>query len=947
LAVTKLKELDFKLHTTIYYTQQSTTTPKNMNYSSPLCMPTSVLAAIFIVMSFSTITAETISTGAGAYRTDLPPKLEKPRRSIEASPLVSEKVTGAIPTNDWWSSLVWPTHSPHSMPMFPHPLAVQAHADGLGIGYTSQPSVTDHRNNGKIFQVGSDYRYPYRESLRVGLDGVGLDGIETKNTVLDSYSDWAVTALWKQDANELRATFAHGSPFVFFEKKSDSAFKVKFSAAKIDATREPVAPFVIEWKDITAKHNGKPAVINLSLNAGKDVGIGSKARLVYDFDGDGKTDRTETFELFATDPNADSWESYSSAKQGLDDGLTRGDMQDFQNGTIRLEYWKCFGKGTVELNASESSLQLPDGVVRSIGETNITVGETVDNVIKTFYDSGSVLGITLNGSHFGIFAPAGSKLTGSKLTDSKPSIAGNEISAAVDFLTIAVLPDDNESTLKYFGQHAYAFLRDTKISYHYDAESSTVKTTYTVETESMQGENTKTLFALYRHQHLHTDPDRLEAFSYASPRGEMRVVSGQSFSTTIPFLGVLPCLPNGKNPDLIAALKKDAKDFQFTREDTYWNGKEFGKVTELIQIAEQVGETEIRDQLLSLLKDRLEDWFDGKEKYFFYYDERWDTLTGYPDSYGSGDQLNDHHFHYSYFIKAAATIAQYDPDWVKPERYGKMIDLLIRDCASYDRSDDRFPWMRSFDPYAGHSWAAGHAGFASGNNQESSSESMNFATSLILYGQAIGDDKIRDLGIYWHSTEAEAIRNYWFDQDGEVFPTGFEQTCVGMVWGDGASYGTWWTANPEEIHGINFLPLNGGSLYLGRDVDYVKRNRNNLNNANRSFHTNGFEGEPNKFDRWQDVLAEYLALADPAAALQESMKLKDSELGETKTHTYQWITSLAILGPFDATVQANHPTAMAFKNGYVTYNPTSEPIIVEFSDGKTIRAMPGIRTARR
>ena len=113
---------------------------------------------------------------------------------------------------------------------------------------------------------------------------------------------------------------------------------------------------------------------------------------------------------------------------------------------------------------------------------------------------------------------------------------------------------------------------------------------------------------------------------------------------------------------------------------------------------------------------------------------------------------------------------------------------------------------------------------------------MNFATSLILYGQAIGDETIRDLGIYWHSTEAEAIRQYWFDQDGEVFPDGFQQSCVGMVWGDGASYGTWWTANPEEIHGINFLPINGGSLYLGRDTDYVKRNIANLNEANRNFH---------------------------------------------------------------------------------------------------------------
>ena len=423
----------------------------------------------------------------------------------------------------------------------------------------------------------------------------------------------------------------------------------------------------------------------------------------------------------------------------------------------------------------------------------------------------------------------------------------------------------------------------------------------------------------------------------------MRFLTGNTFSTSIPFLGVLPALPNAPGTELGEEVEK----FSFEKDDTYWNGKEFGKACELIQIAEQLDDTATRDRLLTLLKDRLEDWFDGKEKYFLRYDDRWDTLTGYPDSYGSGEQLNDHHFHYSYFIRAAATIAQYDQDWVKPERYGKIIDALIRDCANYERDDEKFPWMRSFDPYAGHSWAAGHAGFASGNNQESSSESMNFATALILYGQATNNSKIRDLGIYWHSTEAEAIRHYWFDEDGEVFPDGYQQSCVGMVWGDGGAYGTWWTANPEEIHGINFLPINGGSLYLGRDPAYVQRNLANLKKANHSFHTKGFEGDPENYERWGDILAEYRALADPAAAKEELTKVKESELGETKTHSHQWVNALEKLGHFDPETRADHPTAVAFKNAYVTYNPTAEPITVKFTDGKQIIAPPGLSSTSR
>ena len=56
------------------------------------------------------------------------------------------------------------------------------------------------------------------------------------------------------------------------------------------------------------------------------------------------------------------------------------------------------------------------------------------------------------------------------------------------------------------------------------------------------------------------------------------------------------------------------------------------------------------------LKRRLEDWFTASEndRALFRYDERWGTLIGYPASYGSDGDLNDHHFHYGYFIKAAA-----------------------------------------------------------------------------------------------------------------------------------------------------------------------------------------------------------------------------------------------------------------------------------------------------
>ena len=119
-----------------------------------------------------------------------------------------------------------------------------------------------------------------------------------------------------------------------------------------------------------------------------------------------------------------------------------------------------------------------------------------------------------------------------------------------------------------------------------------------------------------------------------------------------------------------------------------------------------------------------------------------------------------------------------------------------------------FPFLRSFDPYAGHSWACGHARFGDGNNQESSSEAMNAWCGLILWGEATGDRALRDLGIYLFTTELAAINAYWFDVLGENRPADFPQTTLGLVWGGKADYGTWFSAKPENIyrHQLDALP---------------------------------------------------------------------------------------------------------------------------------------------
>ncbi|MEP6563302.1 MAG: glycosyl hydrolase, partial [Nakamurella sp.] len=233
-----------------------------------------------------------------------------------------------------------------------------------------------------------------------------------------------------------------------------------------------------------------------------------------------------------------------------------------------------------------------------------------------------------------------------------------------------------------------------------------------------------------------------------------------------------------------------------------------------------------------------------------------------------------------------------------------------------------------FDIYAGHDWASGHAAFAAGNNQESSSEGMNFDNALIQWGQVTGNTAVRDAGIFLYTTQASAIGQYWFDVDSSTFPAGWQHSAVGMVWGDGGSYATWFSPDPEKIQGINMLPITGGALYLGYRPDYVRKNYQEIVTSS---------GGPPRV--WQDVIGEFLATGDPMSALA-NYRADSSfvpEEGESKAHTFHWIRNLAALGLVDTSVTADNPLAVSFvKNGartYVAANVSSSRLVVTYSDG--------------
>ncbi|MCP4179369.1 MAG: tandem-95 repeat protein [bacterium] len=915
--------------------------------------------------------AEEIKLGKGSYIDSLPganPTTGKPYPTPEGNPKISESFKGRpIPTNDWASSLVWSymNRNQFSENMYPHPLGVRTTQNGLELGYPKNYQITSNQWEGVTYIQNNDYEYLFTNDITAG-----LDNIQFPNSVLDDANDWYVTSLWKNGDSEFRAILGHGSPFVYFTKNSANSVKLSFKKPEANHHFAPWNPRVYEIEGISGSHNGSQTLWNIAIDA-NSFPLGMKIKISYDFNGNGKYTRSELYQNLVADITQGQFETFNQDdRDGLDEARTSGDFENMVSGKIKVEIWICEGNsGAIEFNNDLATLNLPfngldtlyfnyDGNSRNLSSvknitTNDYIGEKVGNEdgtgsAKIYYNDGNILGIYVNGNSYGIYAPKNSVWTSNTNQVWVDSIISNL--NGKNFYSIATLPDNSIETLIDYSNYAYTYPSNSKISYSYNNSNNQVTSTFEVNTDIKEsGHSDKLMLGLYRHQWLNiSDKSKLQnAFSYKSPRGEIKVIKDNMFQTVMTFPGILPALPNqgdynsekllGYLNDSYNHYKSQGTPFRKDR-DSYWEGKEFGKIVELTRISEQMGRKEMVKYYVDIVKKGLEDWFSYDDQKFLYYDKEFSTVIAYPESFYSGPMLNDHHFHYGYLLNAAALIAQYDPEWCSSENYGSIIELMINDVAS--NNEGKFTKLRNFDPYAGHSWASGHAGFAKGNNHESSSEAMNFATGLILYGTNTGRDDLRDRGIYLYTTEMNSIEQYWFDIDEQVFPSGFAHNTTGMVWGNGASYATWWTRNTDEIHGINFLPLTGGSMYLGRNPEYVQKNYDHLLESEKFLHA--AEGESiNDNYRWPGIIWQYLAFSNPQEAVNKfDNRSFTPEEGESLAHQYHWIHNLNVLGHPDKNIVGNAATSIVFnKNGqktYVAYNPDNSTKTVTFSDGYTL-----------
>jgi hypothetical protein len=296
----------------------------------------------------------------------------------------------------------------------------------------------------------------------------------------------------------------------------------------------------------------------------------------------------------------------------------------------------------------------------------------------------------------------------------------------------------------------------------------------------------------------------------------------------------------------------------------------------------------MREKILEVLKQLVHQWFDVYTSQSLQYNDKFATVCGYPDGYFCVSHLCDHHFHWGYFLRAAAAIGRFDRPWL--DRHWPAIEMLVRDSANFDPADKRFPLQRNFSAFHGHSWANGIA-FNNGQDQESTSEALNLAFGMVELATLRNDSDMLAVGLWLYEEQVCATQQYWFNVDAETdpvllqklktredlyydgnWPKGFvhfsrkdktgkdvswHSTLVGIVGQQSVSKQLHFSAGTQGLYAIHMLPVGPSNLFLERRKDwldatyrgYLQAANSQANNADSS--TSPYE---NIIAMWQAVV---------------------------------------------------------------------------------------------
>ncbi|KAJ2053734.1 hypothetical protein H4S04_000499 [Coemansia sp. S16] len=406
------------------------------------------------------------------------------------------------------------------------------------------------------------------------------------------------------------------------------------------------------------------------------------------------------------------------------------------------------------------------------------------------------------------------------------------------------------------------------------------------------------MFALPHHQQSLTDACWVDDVGkYWTSMGHVRAVLGSQWQWTetiepLGFSGQSELSEEDKAV-LRELVQADAstlpEDCGVLPPDPYFFGKAVARAMRIALIADEVGDTASCNLAVERAKSWLVPWLDGTNPDYLLYDDEWKGvvssrgLTDPAADFGQG-RYNDHHFHYGYFIYAAAALAKLCPEWIEERR--EAIDLLARDYCDPSNADEYFPFMRCFDFYEGHSVASGLFAFGDSRNQESTSEAINAYYAAYLYAQATGRQSIARYTRAILQLEARSSRVYWHlgDLASDVYPETFARgrAVVGILWSSKADFATFFGANPEFIYGIQFLPYTPAMTLL------LKRQW--VADIWPKFLEQVADGSAT--ESWREIINLAYAVVDKQVAKDRVSKVTEHDDGNSASNSYYWIATL-------------------------------------------------------
>ncbi|KZT24012.1 glycoside hydrolase family 81 protein [Neolentinus lepideus HHB14362 ss-1] len=340
--------------------------------------------------------------------------------------------------------------------------------------------------------------------------------------------------------------------------------------------------------------------------------------------------------------------------------------------------------------------------------------------------------------------------------------------------------------------------------------------------------------------------------------------------------------------------KQDAAQ-QSDLDSMYFSGKAVDKFACLAWAAwEALKDAELVGALLEKVRDALARFVENRQKFPLAYDGVWKGLVT-TAIYKTGDLMsdfgngcyNDHHFHYGYFVHAAAVVARLDKElyntttWLDAHR--DFIDDLVRDAANPSEQDVHFPVSRAFDWFHGHSWAKGLFESADGKDQESTSEDAYFSYALKLWGTVTGDKATEARGTLMLAIQRRVFRNYFLMENSNVNqpPRFVKNKVTGILFENKCDHATYFGLETQFIQGIHMIPVSPISPYI-RSSKFVQEEWSRYFSGGRVDKVEG---------GWRGILYANYALVDPRTAWEffASENFKNEWLDQGASRTWYLI----------------------------------------------------------